>query len=61
MINFLKTIGAEFLQVDLVFVLLVEDEVKNLLGFVVAVHEGGPQQGFDVGDVGCAGGEGGRL
>ena len=61
LINFLKTIGAEFLQVDLVFVLLIEDEVENLLSFVVTAHEGGPQQGFDVGDVRGIRGEGGRL
>lgn len=32
-INFFETIGPHFFCVDLVFVLLVKDEVKNLLGF----------------------------
>ena len=35
-----------------VLVLLVEDEVKNLLGLAVVAEEGLPQQCLDLGDVG---------
>lgn len=48
-------------MIDLVFVLVVEDEVENLLGFVLVAHEGLPEEGFDAGDVGGKGSERGRT
>lgn len=52
MVDLLETKLAHFLCTHRVFVLLVEDEVKDLLGFVVTAQEGLPEHCLDKGDVG---------
>lgn len=53
--------SGQLVVADLLLVLFVEDEVEQLLGFVVAAHEGLPEEDFDARDGGGGGGEGGRL
>jgi hypothetical protein len=56
-INFLEAGRGQLVVTDLLLILLVEDEVEELLGFVVAAHEGLPEEEFDAGDGGGGGGE----
>jgi hypothetical protein len=60
-INIVEARSCQLVVTELLLVLFVEDEVEQLLGFVVAAHEGLPEEDFDARDGGGGGGEGGRL
>lgn len=53
--------SGQLVVTDLLLVLFIEDEVEQLLGLVVAAHEGLPNEDFDAREGGGRGGEGRRL